>query len=193
MSEFLPSGNWHNMDLSKNFRRALILGGTRSGKSRYALSLAKKFSQPRLFVATCAPDDPEMAARIESHQKERGPDWDTREAPLDLTGALSGAQNRYEVALVDCLTMWVTNLLLRPGATEAKLRFEGEALVKVLEETTVPTILVSNEVGWGIVPENPLARQFRDWAGWLHQRLAQAADLVVLVVAGLPVFLKGKP
>jgi adenosylcobinamide kinase / adenosylcobinamide-phosphate guanylyltransferase len=178
------------MDLSAKFRLALILGGTRCGKSRYGLSLALKLPQPRLFVATCEPGDPEMAARIENHQKERGPEWDTEEAPLRLVPTLAAAENRYGVVLVDCLTLWLSNVMLQPGATEAKIRFDAESLLQTLTKVSCPTILISNEVGWGIVPDNPLARQFRDWAGWLHQRLAQAADLVVLVVAGLPLPLK---
>ena len=173
------------------FRLALILGGTRSGKSSYALSLAERLSRPRLFVATCEPRDAEMQARIDSHQQERGPDWETREACLDLPDLLAAPPGRYGVVLVDCLTMWLTNLMLQEGANQAGIQAGCERLRKALAAVRTPTILVSNEVGGGIVPENPLAREFRDRAGMLHQKVAQVADLVVLVVAGLPVVIKG--
>jgi adenosylcobinamide kinase / adenosylcobinamide-phosphate guanylyltransferase len=181
-----------------NFRVALVLGGARSGKSRYGLGLAGHFPAPRLFVATCEPRDAEMEARIEAHQRERGSDWTTREIPLELAPALVAARDHFGVVVVDCLTMWVTNLLLRedgPGRVQSAC----ESLAGTLAHATTPTILISNEVGWGIVPDNPLGRKFRDQAGWLHQRLAQVADLVVLVVAGVPLLVKmtdspqGKP
>jgi adenosylcobinamide kinase/adenosylcobinamide-phosphate guanylyltransferase len=172
------------------FRVALILGGARSGKSRYGLGLAARCPTPRLFVATCEPRDAEMEARIEAHQRERGSDWETREVPLELAAALSGAQDRYGVIVVDCLTMWVSNLLLQEGALQGSIQSACEHLVEALAGTATPIILISNEVGLGIVPDNPLAREFRDQAGWLHQRLAQVADLVVLMVAGVPVLIK---
>jgi len=175
---------------SPSFRLALSLGGARSGKSRYGLDLASRCSAPRLFVATGEPRDAEMEARIEAHQRERGSDWATREVPLQLASALGEAQNHYGVIVVDCLTMWVSNLLLQDDAPPGSIQTAGERLLAALATTAVPTILISNEVGWGIVPDNPLARAFRDQAGWLHQRLAQVADLVVLVVAGVPVLIK---
>jgi adenosylcobinamide kinase/adenosylcobinamide-phosphate guanylyltransferase len=172
-----------------NFRLALILGGARSGKSSYSLELAGQFPDPRLYLATAEAGDEEMAARIAQHRRDRGEGWDTREVPLDLAGALAQAQGRYKVILADCLTLWLSNWLIR-GGDRAELKSVCLELVKILERAATPTILVSNEVGWGIVPENPLAREFRDWAGWLHQLLAAAADLVVLMVAGLPLTLK---
>jgi len=175
---------------SSHFRLALILGGARSGKSRYGLGLAARCPGPRLFVATCQPRDAEMEARIEAHQRERGSDWATREVPLQLAAALDKAQNSYGVVVVDCLTMWVSNLLLTESAPQGSIQTACEHLLEVLARTAAPTILISNEVGWGIVPDNPLAREFRDQAGWLHQRLAQVADLVVLVVAGVPMLIK---
>ena len=174
------------------FRLALILGGARSGKSRYGLGLAARCPAPRLFVATCEPRDAEMEARIEAHQRERGSDWATREVPLALATALSDGRDHYGVILVDCLTMWVSNLLLQEGATQGGIQAACEDLLSALAQTAAPTILVSNEVGWGIVPDNPLARKFRDQAGWLHQRLAQVADLVVLMVAGVPMLIKSE-
>ncbi len=172
-----------------DFRLALILGGARSGKSSYSLKLAGQFPAPRLYLATAEAGDEEMAARIEQHRRDRGEGWDTREVPLDLAGALAQAQGRYQVILADCLTLWLSNWLIR-GGDGAELKSVCLDLVNTLEKAATPTILVSNEVGWGIVPENPLAREFRDWNGWLHQRLAAAADLVVLMVAGLPMTLK---
>ncbi len=175
----------------ETFKVALVLGGARSGKSRYGLSLAAGRAAPRLFVATGEGRDQEMAARIAHHRRERGPDWETVEAPLALPEVLAAARGRYGVILVDCLTLWLTNLMLREEQREGALEVDCERLFEVLAEASTPTILISNEVGWGIVPENPLARDFRDRAGWLHQRLAGIADLVTLVVAGLPVMVKG--
>ena len=177
------------MSPENDFRLALVLGGARSGKSSYALELAGHFSPPRLYLATAEAGDEEMAARIAQHRRDRGGGWDTREAPLDLAAAIAKAQGRYQVILADCLTLWLSNWLIR-GGDPADLKAVCRELVKTLKHATTPTILVSNEVGWGIVPENPLAREFRDWAGWLHQLLAADADLVVLLVAGLPLTLK---
>jgi len=176
--------------ISPAFRLALVLGGARSGKSGYALSLAEEFPPPRLFVATCEPRDAEMQARIDNHRQERGPDWETREACLDLPDFLAAPPGGYGVVLVDCLTMWLSNLMLKEGTNKAGIQAGCERLQKALAAGRTPTILVSNEVGWGIVPENALAREFRDQAGWLHQKIAQIADLVVLTVAGLPVVIK---
>jgi len=172
------------------FRLALILGGARSGKSRYGLGLAARCPAPRLFVATCEPRDAEMEARIAAHQTERGSDWITREVPLELAATLQAAQGGFGVILVDCLTMWVSNLLLQEGAPKGRIQTACEDLMESLRKTATPTILISNEVGLGIVPDNPLGREFRDQAGWLHQRLARVADLVVLVVAGVPLLIK---
>jgi len=178
------------MQIKPTFRLALVLGGARSGKSGYALSLAESLPQPRLFVATCEPRDAEMQARVDNHQRERGPAWDTREACLDLPEILAAPPGGHGVVLVDCLTMWLTNLMLQEGANQAGIQAECDRLTKALAAVRTPTILVSNEVGWGIVPENALARAFRDQAGLLHQKVARLADLVVLVVAGLPVVIK---
>ncbi len=177
--------------LPANFKVALVLGGARSGKSRYGLSLAESFPAPRLFLATGEARDGEMAARIAAHQEERGPGWETRETPLELPEAVGQGQGRYGAILVDCLTMWLANLMLRETATDDDLQAATRRLVALLEKLATPTIFISNEVGLGIVPESPLARRYRDSLGWLHQQVARAADLVVLVVAGLPLVLKG--
>jgi adenosylcobinamide kinase/adenosylcobinamide-phosphate guanylyltransferase len=178
--------------LAADFKTALVLGGARSGKSRHGLTLAERLPAPRLFLATGEARDEEMVARIAAHQAERGPDWETREVPLALPEAIGRAGGRYGVILVDCLTMWLANLMLRENVPDDEVNSAGQQLLAVLERLATPVIFISNEVGLGIVPESPLARKFRDELGRLHQQVAQAADLVVLVVAGLPVTIKGK-
>ncbi len=170
-------------------RLVLVVGGAKSGKSRFAQHWAETLPSPRLYVATGEAKDAEMQARIRRHQEDRGPSWQTVEEPLSLGQALQEADGRFGVILVDCLTMWLSNLL---GQGEAALNRERQTLRETLPILTTPVIFVSNEVGWGIVPANPLARRFRDEAGLLHQELAQQAEQVVLVVCGLPLWLKGK-
>jgi adenosylcobinamide kinase/adenosylcobinamide-phosphate guanylyltransferase len=176
--------------VGSQFGVALILGGARSGKSRYGLGLAARCPAPRLFVATCEPRDAEMEARIAAHQRERGSEWITQETPLELTATLEAARDHYGVILVDCLTMWISNLLLQEGSSPGRIQSVCENLVDSLRQTATPTIFISNEVGLGIVPDNPLSREFRDQVGWLHQHLAQVADLVVMMVAGIPLVVK---
>lgn len=164
----------------------LILGGARSGKSRHAEQLITQLPPPWRFIATAQALDAEMAARIAEHQDRRGPDWSTTEAPLELTTALLDAEQSSRPALVDCLTLWLSNLM----AAGRDIEQETSALTATLGAMTVPVALVSNEVGLGIVPDNALARQFRDLAGRLNQIIAQAADRVVFITAGLPLILK---
>ncbi|MFW6077357.1 MAG: bifunctional adenosylcobinamide kinase/adenosylcobinamide-phosphate guanylyltransferase [Hyphomicrobiales bacterium] len=165
-------------------RSILVLGGARSGKSRYAEALAEGHAGERLYIATAQPGDAEMMARIAAHRSRRGPGWTTLEAPLDLVEALEGAAGAF--VLIDCLTLWVSNLLL--GEFEIGPRVER--LAEALRVRSGPVVVVSNEVGLGIVPDNALARRFRDEAGLANQRLAQACDDVVLITAGLPLTLK---
>jgi adenosylcobinamide kinase/adenosylcobinamide-phosphate guanylyltransferase len=167
------------------FKRALILGGARSGKSARgeALTLSAADGGSAVYLATSEAGDAEMAARIAEHRARRGSRWITREAPLDLVGALAGEARP---VLVDCLTLWLSNLM----AAGRDVAREGERLAGVLESHAAPIVLVSNEVGMGIVPDNTLARAFRDHAGRLHQAIAAVADRVELVVAGLPLVLK---
>jgi adenosylcobinamide kinase/adenosylcobinamide-phosphate guanylyltransferase len=167
-------------------RLTLVLGGARSGKSRYAESLITALPPPWIYVATAQAGDDEMAARIAAHRTRRGGGWQTVEAPRDLAGALRAAPPGLPV-LVDCLTLWLSNRML----AEADLDRETEELEQVLADRDAPVVLVSNEVGFGIVPDNALARRFRDRQGLLNQRLAAGADRVVLVVAGLPLVVKG--
>ncbi len=166
----------------------LVLGGARSGKSRYAESLVTGFAPPWLYVATAEARDDEMAARIAAHRARRGPGWRTVEAPRDLADALAAVPVGNAV-LVDCLTLWLTNLMLNDADVAAEaLRLDG-----VLARARMPIVLVSNEVGAGIVPDNALARTFRDAQGRLNQQIAARADRVVLMVAGLPLVVKGAP
>ena len=168
----------------------LVLGGARSGKSAYAQAHAEKAAgdaiRPTVIVTAQALDD-EMRSRVARHQADRDERWLTLEAPVDLVGAISGLSTN-DVAVVDCLTLWLSNLM----AAEADVPAACSALVQAVAATPARLWLVSNEVGWGIVPDNALARQFRDHAGRLHQDIAGAADEAVLVVAGLPMTLKGR-
>ena len=164
---------------------ALVLGGARSGKSRHAEGLITARPPPWVYVATAAAHDEEMRERIALHQARRDGGWRTVEAPLALGEALDRAAAA--PVLVDCLTLWLANLLLGEHDVEAAT----QALERALERRAGLTVLVASEVGLGIVPEHALARRFRDAAGSLHQRLAARADHVVLVAAGLPLTLKG--
>ena len=163
----------------------LVLGGARSGKSAYAEGLVAGRG-PGLYVATAEIGDAEMAERIRRHRTRRGPTWTTVEAPLDPIAALEARRPLDRPALVDCLTLWLSNVMAAKRDPEA----ECERLLAGLEGLGVPAVLVANEVGLGIVPDNALARAFRDAAGRLNQRLAGAADRVVFIAAGLPMVLK---
>jgi adenosylcobinamide kinase/adenosylcobinamide-phosphate guanylyltransferase len=168
-------------------RSTFILGGARSGKSRFAQALAEASGLQCRYVATAQALDQEMAARIARHQEDRGRHWQTVEAPLDLSGAIADLGQPGSILLVDCLTLWLSNLL---GAGRDPVPETGR-LLDALGRSRAQTILVSNEVGLGIVPETPLGRAFRDHAGRLHQRVAARADRVALMVAGLPLWVKG--
>ena len=162
-----------------------VLGGSRSGKSAHAEALLAAHPAPWTYVATGQAFDDEMAARIEAHRAGRGPGWHTVEAPLELAAAVRAAAGP---VLVDCLTLWLSNLLHAKHPLDAATG----GLLAALDRAP-PTVLVSNEVGLGIVPDNALARAFRDAAGRLHQAVAARADRVVFVAAGLPLVLKGAP
>ena len=164
----------------------LVLGGARSGKSRHAESLAEARLGDCVYLATAEPLDGEMAARIRAHRARRGARWRTVEEPLELTGAIREAAGGDRVVLVDCLTLWLSNLL---GA-DRDPAVETANLVTALTGLAGPVVLVSNEVGQGVVPDNALARAFIDHAGRLHQAVAAAAQSVIFMVAGLPHQLK---
>ena len=166
----------------------LVLGGARSGKSRYAQQRCEALGDRLVYIATAEAGDDEMAQRIARHRNERGPCWATVEAPIDLCEAIAAAATvGADAVMVDCLTLWLSNLLLA-GKDIAQAR---EALVQTVQACPVPVTLIANEVGLGIVPDNGLARRFRDEAGWLNQQLAKSVAEVVFVAAGLPVRLKG--
>lgn len=161
----------------------LVLGGCRSGKSSFALSLAKGYKE-KVYLATCDPQDEEMRERVQRHREERGGGWKTLEEPLDVPAVVEGC--RAEALLLDCVTLWISNLLWKEKDPLAM----ADALINSLEKFPGAAILVSNEVGSGIVPENALARRFRDATGEINQKLAAAAHEVVLVTAGIPQYLK---
>lgn len=167
-------------------RSTLVLGGARSGKTSRALCLCEPFSQ-RVYVATAEAHDGEMVARIAAHKQERGDLWTTIEAPLDLPRTIRDLPTADAVAVVDCLTLWLSNLM----GTERDIADETGKLCEAIATTPCTLILVSNEVGLGIVPDNALARAFRDHQGRLNQTVAAAVDCVEFVAAGLPMRLKG--
>jgi adenosylcobinamide kinase / adenosylcobinamide-phosphate guanylyltransferase len=178
-------------------RVILILGGARSGKSRFAQQLAERIGGAEvLFVATAEAGDLEMASRIEVHRNSRPRAWDTLEKPVEVARALASAPDRYQAVLIDCLTLLVSNVVLSCGnpvdttMAEKRMRDESDALIAACRQRTGAVIIVSSEVGQGLVPDNRLGRVFRDVLGWTNQAVAAAADAVYLLVAGLPVEVK---
>ena len=168
-------------------RVTLVLGGARSGKSAFAERLATGSGLRPVYLATGRAWDAEMAERVDHHRARRGPQWTTVEEPLQLGAALAREAGPGRFVLVDCLTLWITNLMLE----EADVHAAGDALCATLQSLPGPVCLVSNEVGLGIVPDNAMARAFRDHAGWLHQNIGAIADEVYFIAAGLPLKLKG--
>jgi adenosylcobinamide kinase/adenosylcobinamide-phosphate guanylyltransferase len=171
----------------------LITGGARSGKSSFALSLGLQNYSKRAFIATAVPLDQEMKERISRHRKERGDEFQTIEEPIEISRVLTDLPGGTEVVVVDCLTVWLGNLYHRFQDAEEKVRVQVEAFLDHLDHPVCDLILVTNEVGWGIVPENPLARSFRDMAGYLNRRVAQKATFAYLLCCGIPLPLKGEP
>ena len=169
--------------------KLLVIGGARSGKSDFAEERVKEFGcqygQRLVYIATAEAIDDEMAARIARHQERRGPEWHTVNAPLELARALEQTDGKGP-CLIDCLTIWLSNLMLAELNTEPATG----ALLAALAKRSDPVILVTNEVGSGIVPENALARRFRDEAGRLNQIVAQAVDEVYICISGIPVKIK---
>ena len=173
---------------------SLVLGGARSGKSTYAErlvtgSLHGAAAQAAVYIATAQAGDVEMATRIMAHRARRGANWTTVEEPLKLDEALAAAAGQGRPVLVDCLTLWLSNLMLGGGDVDEAT----DDLLRTLDEVAVPVVFVSNEVGLGIVPETALGRGFRDAQGRLNMRLAERADRVILMTAGLPLTLKDRP
>lgn len=168
----------------------LVTGGSKSGKSNFALNLTAGF-QNKVFIATAEAVDDEMQDRIERHQKERGTDFLTIEEPLEIAKAIQSVPSNIEVILLDCVTVWMANLYYKIKETD-KFEQKIQDFIRVLQHPPCEIIVVTNEVGMGIVPENKLARQFRDSAGMLNQKVAHMANRVVLLVSGIPVTIKGK-
>lgn len=164
-----------------------MLGGARSGKSAYAEGLVRETGLARHYVATGRAWDEEMRERIIRHREDRGADWTTHEEPLDLVEQLAALDDPHHVILVDCLTLWVTNLMME----ERDMAAEFRSLTQHVSAARAVLVVVSNEVGLGIVPENRMAREFRDHAGRLHQTIAAASAEVYFVAAGLPLKMKG--
>ena len=172
-------------------RLILVTGGCRSGKSQFALDFANRHFRKKLYLATCEALDEEMAKRIEDHKKRRGSDWQTVEEPTKIADAMRQHGNNTEVILLDCITLWLSNLLLRQKS-DHEIMSEVNQLVNTVAQSQTSFIFVSNEVGMGIVPVDPLGRRFRDLSGMANQKIAEAADRVVFMVSGIPTFLKGK-
>lgn len=168
--------------------KILVLGGARSGKSTYAEQCAIGSGRPKLYIATATRSDDEMRERIDHHINRRDDSWQTIEEPVAVAPILLDARWEKHVILVDCLTLWLSNVMT--GEQSDKTQQERNALVNAVRGSRAHIILVSNEVGLGIVPMHPLARKFRDEAGWLHQSLAKECGRVVFMAAGLPMFLK---
>lgn len=172
--------------MSKNI---LITGGCRSGKSRHALALSQNISGEKLYVATAEALDSEMAKRIAKHQTERGEEWDTYEEPIELVKVFKQLENRAGVLVLDCLTLWLSNLLIRDNNPDAILK-EAGCLMDQCEQMQCQVVFVTNEVGAGIVPESQLARDFRDLAGGVNQLVARRCDEVIHMVSGIPTTIK---
>jgi adenosylcobinamide kinase/adenosylcobinamide-phosphate guanylyltransferase len=168
-----------------------VLGGVRSGKSRYAQQLGLRFA-PVTFIATARVCDDEMRAKVERHRNERPGDWDTVEEPLELAPVLARHGPTNQLLLIDCLTVFASNLLEADGENSGSINRRVEALCDALSSVPCSVVLVSNEVGSGVVPAYVSGRRFRDLLGEINQRMASLADNVVLMVAGLPLALKGK-
>jgi adenosylcobinamide kinase/adenosylcobinamide-phosphate guanylyltransferase len=167
-------------------RLTFVLGGARSGKSRYAEGLVADCTPPWVYIATAEAHDSEMLARISEHRQRRDGNWRTVEAPLDLRGAIAAHGTNRQAVLIDCLTLWLSNVML----AGLDLVAEQQRLVTALRNAGGPLVIVSNEVGLGIVPDNALAREFRDAQGRLNMQVAAVADRVILIAAGLPLILK---
>ena len=172
----------------------LYTGGCRSGKSSLALEMARKTSENVCFIATCIPQDEEMRLRVRKHQKEKPSSWDLIEEPLDLAGAISKVKpSAFPVILIDCLTLWVCNLMCReknPLITEEKMAVEVEKLVDSAKQHGGEVIFVSNEVGMGIMPANAMSRNYADLAGRCNQVVAKGANKVIFVSCGIGIILK---
>ena len=167
-----------------------ITGGCRSGKSRFALNYTNQHFSKKIYLATCEALDEEMAQRIEHHKKMRGPEWHTIEEPVETVDKIRQYGDKVEVILLDCITLWLSNILMK-WDSDSRIMDEVDRLVNMIKQSPTSFIIVSNEVGMGIVPTEPLGRRFRDLSGMANQRIAEVADTVIYMVSGIPLFLKG--
>ncbi len=174
-----------------NPRKILITGGVRNGKSRFALDLAKDFHQPKVFLATAQAFDDEIKKRIERHQKERDESFSTLEEPLYLGKVMLGLPPN-SVVVIDCLTLWLNNLFFHFKDDEFRIMEQIDLFIESLSNFSSNVIMITNETGWGVIPTNPLSRQFIERAGLLNQRTAAISDEVILIISGLPHWMKGK-
>lgn len=168
----------------------LILGGARSGKSQFALKLAQKTARPVIFIATATASDKEMRQRIKLHRKNRPSHWKTIEEPRKLSFLVKRISKKTDLIIIDCMTIFISNLLLE-GRSDYSIQNEVNSLLSAIRKSGFNSLIVSNEVGMGIVPDNPLARRFRDLAGRINQFIAAASDEAYFIVSGLPLKLKG--
>ncbi|MBW1999578.1 MAG: bifunctional adenosylcobinamide kinase/adenosylcobinamide-phosphate guanylyltransferase [Deltaproteobacteria bacterium] len=166
----------------------LVLGGARSGKSSWALKYVEERYHSYVFLATARVQDEEMAERVRLHKKSRGLEWGLLEEPLEVAEAIGTKCADYDCVLIDCATIWLSNVMIEKGDKEV-LNY-GKVFLEALAERKQAIVIVSNEVGMGVVPDHPLGRRFRDHAGFMNQEIAKMADKVVFMVAGLPMFLK---
>jgi adenosylcobinamide kinase/adenosylcobinamide-phosphate guanylyltransferase len=168
-----------------------ITGGARSGKSRFALDYANRHFSKKLYLATCEVLDEEMVRRVENHKKRRSKEWNTVEEPVEIVDKIDEYGDKVEVVLLDCITLWLSNLLMRQNS-DAKIMDEIDRFINTIKQDQTSFIIVSNEVGMGIVPADPLGRRFRDLQGIVNQRIAEVTETVILMISGIPMFLKGK-
>ena len=168
----------------------LVLGGAKSGKSSFALNACNSLDRERIFLATAQALDQEMEERIRRHQAERGSGWRTIEEPLKVAEMIDSLDSKNTIILLDCLTLWLNNLYMEHGEDQEAIDEDIENLARQLEDIRGAVVVVSNEVGMGIVPDNQLSRTYRDTAGYMNQRIARLAGKVVAVLAGLPIVLK---
>lgn len=167
-----------------------VTGGCKSGKSKFAVSIAKKTKGKILFIATCIPKDKEMKERVKLHKLERPKNWDTIEEEKNVSDLIKKVKDKYSCIIIDCLTILISNFLLE-GKNKKYIEKEVEKIARISRESNAEVIIISNEVGSGIVPENKIAREFRDIAGIANQKLAEFANGVYLVVSGIPIKIKG--
>jgi adenosylcobinamide kinase/adenosylcobinamide-phosphate guanylyltransferase len=168
-----------------------VIGGARSGKSSFVLNEVSEMKGSKAYIATAEALDDEMKDRIQQHKGDRGQEWSNYEEPINIAELISKIKNKYEIVVLDCLTLWLSNVMHKSDKPEDSINLFIQTL-KNLDDTGLSLYIVSNEVGMGIVPENPLAREFRDLTGFLNQKVAEVADEVYMVTAGIPIKIKSQ-